>query len=82
MARRLNTTVLSFFMSVCPSICMSICCPFEIFQKRGFEIAKIDLSNMTKLILLDSLFQEVTTRGNTNSNLSHMAKPIFLDSLL
>ena len=33
---------------------------FVIFQKRGFEIINLNLSNTTKLILLDSLLQEVT----------------------
>ena len=33
---------------------------FVIFQKRGFGIINVNLSNTTKLILLDSLLEEVT----------------------
>ena len=40
------------------SVCLSV---RVVFQKRGFEISSIDFSNMSKLILLDSLLQEVTT---------------------
>ena len=40
--------------------CLSVCHSFLIFQKRGFESTNIILSNMTKLILLDSLLQEFT----------------------
>ena len=64
---------------VCLHVCPSICHTFLIFQKSGFEVAK-NLSNMTKLVLLDSLLQEVTTR-NLNSNLSNMTMPMFLDSV-
>ena len=41
--------------------CLSVC-RSSFFKKRGFEISSIDFSNMSKLILLDSLLQEVTTR--------------------
>ena len=54
-----------FCLSICPSIClpfcMSICYTLIIFQKRGLETVNINLSNKTKLTLLDSLLQEVTT---------------------
>ena len=33
---------------------------FVIFQKRGFQIINLKLSNMIKLTLLDSLLQEIT----------------------
>ena len=42
------------------SVRMSVCHTFLIFQKRGFEIVNINFSNTTKLLLLDSLLQEVT----------------------
>ena len=40
-------------------VCLSV---RLVFQQRGFEISSIDFSNMSKLILLDSLLQEVTMR--------------------
>ena len=39
----------------CLSLCPSVCDTFVTFQKRGFEISNINLSNTTKLILLDSI---------------------------
>ena len=46
------------------SVCRSLCIfTFVIFQKQGFEIQIINLSNTTKFILLDSPHQEVTTGG-------------------
>ena len=53
--RRLNMQALS----VCRLVRLSVL-DFVIFQKRGFEIINLTLSNTTKLILLDSLLQEVT----------------------
>ena len=46
------------------SVCMSICQTFLSFKKR-FQYLDINLSNMTKLILLDSLLQEVTSHAHT-----------------
>ena len=40
-------------------VCLSI---RLVFQQRGFEISSIEFSSMSKLILLDSLLQEVTMR--------------------
>ena len=45
---------------VCWSVCRSVI-NFLIFQKRGFESTNSNLSNTTKFILLDSLFQEITS---------------------
>ena len=39
----------------CLSLCPSVCDTFVMFQKRGFEIANINLFNTTKLILIDSI---------------------------
>ena len=47
-------------LSICLYVRIYVCLSFLIFQKRGFEIANSNLSNTTKLILLDSLLQEVT----------------------
>ena len=47
-------------LSLCPPVSLSVCHTFPIF-KKSIEIANISLSNTTKLILLDSLLQEVTT---------------------
>ena len=41
-------------------VCSSVCHAFPIFQKRGFKIINIDVSNTTKLIMLDVLLREVT----------------------
>ena len=45
----------------CPSVGRSVASvlDFVIFQKRGFEITNLNLSNTTKLTLLESLPQEV-----------------------
>ena len=66
-------------MSVCMSAFMSVCLSviiFLIFPKKGFESGNSNLSNMTKVILLDSLLQEFCHRGNSNSKLSNMPKHI------
>ena len=62
-------------LSVCPHLCLSVII-FLIFPKKGFESGNSNLSNMTKVILLDSLLQEFCHRGNSNSKLSNMPKHI------
>ena len=54
------------YTPLCPSFCRSVgrlvslsVIDFLIFQKRGFESIISDLSNATKLTLLDSLLREV-----------------------
>ena len=51
--------MLSVCLSVGSSVSLSVL-DFVIFQKRGFESAISNLPNTTKLILLDSLLQEVS----------------------
>ena len=50
--------------SVCKSVCRSVCLSvlfFLTFQKESFREWYSKLSNTTKLILLDSILQKVTT---------------------
>ena len=56
-------------MLVCMSVCLFVC-------------IQVYLSVCPQSILLDSLLQEVMTKGNSNSNLSNTTEPIVLDSLL
>ena len=65
------------------SVCRSLCIfTFVIFKKQCFEIENINLSNTTKLILLNSLLQEAVTGEIKRATFFYTNKPIFLDSLL
>ena len=64
---------LSVHLPVHPSVC-----PSGIF----FEIANINLSNKTMLMLFDSLLHELTTEEIQIATLSKRIKPKFLDSRL